>query len=94
MATMMGDARLTDAEEELREITRVLASLRFLRQLAADEDVVWASAAPREAMWGVRAALWDQRQTPEATAMTLLAICETLDSLDAIGTRRAESQGR
>lgn len=94
LATMMGDSRLTDPEEELREITHVMASLRFLRQLAADEDVVWASAAPQEALWGVRAALWDQRQTPEATAMTLLAVCETIRSLEAIAARQSGRPGR
>lgn len=83
-ATMLGDPRLTDPSETSREIVRLLASLRFLRQLTAGEAEGHMYADSARAAGGVRIAPWDQRMPVDATAMTLLAVCETLRSLDAI----------
>ncbi len=88
IATMLGDLRLTDASEAPGELARLLASLRFLRQLSAGEAEGYAYADPRRAMWGVRASLWDHRQPVEATAMTLMTVCETLRSLGAVKAGR------
>lgn len=84
LAAMLGDARLTDAAERPRQTARLMSNLRFLRQLSADEYVATAFADPKRTMWGVRSALWDQRQPVEATAITLIAVCETLRSFDRI----------
>lgn len=89
LAAMLGDARLTDPAERPRQTSRLLFSLRFLRQLSADEYVATAFADPKRTMWGVRSALWDQRQPVEATAITLIAVCETLRSLDRIAAAPA-----
>ncbi len=88
VAAMLGDPRLTDAGEINAELVRLLASLRFLRQLSAGEPEGHMYANPPRAMWGVRASLWDQRQPIESTAMTLLAISETLRSLGALKAAR------
>lgn len=94
-ATMLGERTLTEDRELPRELTHVLASLRFVRQLAADEAAGFMYQEPSRAMWGIRSALWDQRQTPESTATALLMVVETLESLEAraAGTPRAPSAG-
>ncbi len=83
IAAMLGDPRLTDAKEAPGELARLLASLRFLRQLSASEAEGHMYPNPDRALWGVRASLWDQRQPIEATALTLMTVCETLRSLEA-----------
>lgn len=84
VCTMLGDARLTSPDERAKEMARLIPSLRYLRQLAADEAIARLHAHPAQTQWGVRAAMWDLRQPPEAAAMTLVAVCEALQSLDAI----------
>lgn len=82
LAAMLGDPRLTDASERPRQTASLMANLRFLRQLSADEYVATSFVDPKRNLWGVRSALWDQRQPVEATAITLIAVCETLRSFD------------
>ncbi len=94
LASAMGDRRLTDPDERMRETVRMLAGLRFLRQLAVDDAAAYAAMDPLTATWGIRASLWDQRQTPEATALTLIAVCEFLKGLDeATAAANAEKSG-
>jgi hypothetical protein len=93
IATMLGDPALTEEKEVPGELARLLASLRFLRQLTADEPESHMFKDAGRARGGVRASLFDQRMPPEATAMTLLAVCETIRSLDEIKARRAGAEG-
>lgn len=94
IASMLGDARLTPEGEALGEVSRLVDSLRFVRQLAADEATGHMYRSPARARWGIRSALWDQRMRPEASAMGLLTVAESLESLDAIGRRhRARDAG-
>jgi hypothetical protein len=86
---MLGDQRLTEDAEVPQETMRLLESLRFLRQLTADEAECHMYKDPAKALGGVRNSLFDQRMPPEATAMTLLAVCETIKSLEAIKARNA-----
>jgi hypothetical protein len=88
-ATALGDPRLTEDHEIPSELGRVLASLRFLRQLTAGQAEAHMYRHPAAAIGGVRASLWDQRMPPEATALTLIAVTETLRSLQAIEARQA-----
>jgi hypothetical protein len=67
----------------------MLPGLRFLRQLAIDDASAFACPQPDRAMWGVRAAPWDWRQPIESSAMTLLAVSEAIESLEAIAARAA-----
>ncbi len=78
LAPAMRDPRLTDPDERLKEAARLTATLRFLRQLTADGACGFMYAEPARAAGGVRAALWDQRQPLEATALALITACETL----------------
>jgi hypothetical protein len=89
LSWMMGDPRLTDTSEVAPELSRVLAGLGFLRALAADSATCHMYPAPERAMWGIRAAAWDQRMTPEASAMGLLTVCHALSSVSGIAGRSA-----
>lgn len=89
LAAMLGDPRVTPDEEFGAELARLLPSLRFLRQLCADEAIGRLYHDPARAMWGARAAPWEQRMPGEASALTLLTFCETLKSLEAYRLRHA-----
>lgn len=78
ISAMFAHPPLTDAAERGPEAARLLATLRFLRQLTADSLTCPLFPLPERAHGGVRAALWDQRMPPEATAITLLAVCDAL----------------
>ncbi len=77
-AAMLDDPALTPDRERPRELARLLPTLRFLRQLSAGEAESRLYPNPERASGAVRLALWDQRQPPEATAMTLIAVTETV----------------
>lgn len=83
-ATMLGDTRLTSQDEWPAEVTRLLAAMRFLRQLSPDATAAGFYPAPGLARGGVRASTWDHRMPPEATAMALLTVSEFLQSLAAL----------
>lgn len=82
IATMLRDPRLTSTEERNAEIVRLIAGMRFLRQLTLDETSTWRTPRADRAMYGVRNAPWDQRQSLEASVMTLLAVEEMIESLE------------
>jgi hypothetical protein len=92
VATMLGDPRLTKDEEIPGELSRLLLSLRFLRQLTAGEAESFMYRDREKAIGAVRSSLWDQRMPPEATAMTLMAVCETQRSLEEIQARRDQKK--
>lgn len=79
LATLAFDPRFTPREQLPAELSRLMSSLRFLRQLAVDDAALHMMQEPDIARWGVRAAPWDQRLTLDATAMALLTLVETLD---------------
>lgn len=87
VARMLADPRLTEEKEVSGELLHLLDSLRFLRQLTVRESECFMYRTPERAIGGVRSSLWDQRMPPEATAMTLMAVCETLRSLEEIQKR-------
>ena len=83
-AWMLGEPRLTPPTDVVPELSRVLAGMEFLRRLAADETTCHMYPSPHTAMWGVRVATWDQRMTPEASAMGLLSVSHLLKSVSRI----------
>ena len=93
IASMLVDDRLTEKQERPREIVRLMAALRFLRQLQVDESSAWMYANSGAAMGGIRASVWDSSQPVEASALTLLCIVETLKSLEAIAPPQAKPEG-
>lgn len=88
-ASMLGDERLTDKPEILFQLVTLLDSIRFLRQLSADGAAAHMYRDQDRALWGVRSALWDQRMPVQASAMTLLAVSETLRSIQSATDRLA-----
>jgi hypothetical protein len=87
VAAMLGDLEMTPSAEAGIETARLLAALRYLRQLTVDDASAWMYPDPARAMGGVRTSVWDQRLAPEATAMTLLAVHETLRTFDLLERR-------
>ena len=50
-----------------------------------DSDAAaYIAQRPARAKWGVRTAMWDQRQTVDAQIMTLLAVDEVIRSANAM----------
>jgi hypothetical protein len=88
LAAAARDPRLTTQSELLPEVSHLLGAVRFLRQLAVDEYAAHAAADPHLAQGGIRNSLWDQRQPIEASALTLMTLCELLDTLDAASKQR------
>ncbi|QKK09558.1 MAG: hypothetical protein HND58_16235 [Planctomycetota bacterium] len=83
-ATMLRDPRLTTPEEMPGEVVRLIDAMRFLQQLAAGPAVAAFSGRPELVRGGIRAAVWDPHQPPEATALAMLATAELLRSLDTV----------
>lgn len=91
LATMLGDPRLTEggftSGEAPMQIGRLVESIRFVRQLTAEGELMHLYSSVESAHWGVRMALWDQRMPIEASAMALLMLSETRASFDALSAR-------
>ncbi len=82
-ATMLGDRRLTPDAEYHAELARLLPSLRFLANLMAAAPEAHAYPNAAQSIGGVRASVWDHRMPVDASALTLLTLCETLRALEA-----------
>ncbi len=80
LGAMRNDPELTPAADQPARFLELLRTLRFLRQLTADDSLDHLLADPALSAGGVRAALWDQRQPSIATSLALLAACEALDA--------------
>lgn len=91
LATMLGHEQLTpgsiSAGEVPGEIGRLVDSIRFVRQLAAEGETMHMYADAEDSNWGVRMALWDQRMPIESSAMALLMLVETSESFDDLMQR-------
>ncbi len=72
---------LTGADERPVETELHLRTMRFLRQLAVDDDLLWSFRSPLRVKGGLRAAAWDSDQPVAAQAMGLIVAAETLESL-------------
>lgn len=91
IATLLGDERVTPGSiasgDVPGEITRLVDSIRFVRQLVAEGETMHMFADAEDGDWGVRMALWDQRMPIESSAMALLMLTETEASFDALMKR-------
>lgn len=88
MATMLGDIRLTSDAEVAHQLAGLVSAHRFLGQLALDPWQAASLSGGHRGLGGITAAPWDRRLFPEASALTLIFLCETLDSIDTIQARR------
>lgn len=84
LATMTGDGRITDPGERAKELSRLLSTLRFLRQISMDEYSCYSGQKPEQAMWGVKRSPTELELRPGDSAMTLIAVCETLRAIEAM----------
>lgn len=94
LCAIVGDSRVTNAEESLGELTHALAGVRFLRQLTMDDASAYFAIEPDVAIGGVQSAAWDPSQPIEATALSLMAACEMLNGLDTMAKLPASDPGR
>jgi len=92
LAAMLNDPVVTPAEERTRELVRLLPCLRFLRQLSADGETAPLLKEGPRTTWGVRAAMWDPRMPGEATALTLMAVSETLRALEEMSKAKVNGE--
>ena len=81
MPAMLMDPRLTKREERPLELAKLVAAIRFIRQLQADESAGWMFPNRPRYFGGVRGALWDQRMPHDASSMSLIAITELMRAL-------------
>lgn len=88
VATMLADPRLTPRDQATAQLASLSRSLRFLMQLTADEATGHMEVDRGRSLGGVRESLWNQRMPVDASAMTLLAVCEALRAVDALGAAR------
>ena len=98
LAAMLGEPSLTRGTmasgEIVPQLLELSESLRFLAQLTADERLSHMYSDPARAIGGVRSSLWDQTMPLTASALGLLTLADTLDALDAIGSRAGDAAGR
>ncbi|MBM90985.1 MAG: hypothetical protein CMJ35_05135 [Phycisphaerae bacterium] len=91
IATMLGDERLTEGTiasgEVPGQITRLVESIRFVRQLTAEGELLHLYGEAEDAQGGVRMALWDQRMPIESSAMALLLLAESQRSFEQLMSR-------
>ncbi|MGE3107902.1 MAG: hypothetical protein AB7G11_06405 [Phycisphaerales bacterium] len=84
---MLADSRLTSPDQRPLELARLLASLRFIRQLQMDDSSLWMIPTPSRALGGIKATPWDCRLSSDASSMSLLAFSETLRAMSALAPR-------
>ncbi len=87
IAPMLAEPSLTGPGELPSEMSRLFDSLRFLRQLSAGDHEGHMFAAGGGWRWGVRPAPWDQSMPVETSAMTLICVCQTIQSLERLDAR-------
>jgi len=81
VAQMLGNPRLTPKEQVIPRLSQSLSVMRYLRQLSVDESNAWLYPDPASVEGGVRLSVWDPRVRPEPSAVSLIAVIRTLESL-------------
>jgi hypothetical protein len=84
LAAILRDRSLTPDAELPTELVRILPTVRFLRQLAGDDAHAGLFRNPANARFGIRTSPFDQNMPGEASALTLLALCDILDAVDRL----------
>lgn len=82
LGSLLGDERLTPADERARRLDRVRRASRFVMQLAVGDDALWTLGGGSGAVGGVRRVVWGDEAGIDASAMALLALCETIDGVE------------
>jgi len=97
-AAMLGEPSLTPGRvgrgEATKRVIELTEMLRFLEQLMAEDRLGHMYADPGLAMGGVRASLWDQTMPLTASALGLVTLSESLESLKDLSARPNDAAGR
>ena len=81
LGMMLGEDRLTPADELPLRLDKLRRGARFLFQLGVDGSELWRLPAGAEALGGVRETVWGDVASIEATSIALIALCEALDGV-------------
>ncbi|MEM8835930.1 MAG: hypothetical protein AAGD00_08930 [Planctomycetota bacterium] len=81
LATMLGDARLTEPASKTEQLAELRRSLRFVLQLTVRERETHLARDPAAVLGSARPAPWDFTASADASALALLTICEALRSI-------------
>lgn len=84
LGQLLANPLLTPGQDRMARMVQALSTMRYLRQLCVDSSCVWMYADPARSMWGVRMSVWDNSLAPEASAMALAAVAQTLASIEAM----------
>ncbi|MBB6429066.1 hypothetical protein [Algisphaera agarilytica] len=84
MATTLRDEQIVPGLQRPGTLVTASASARFLGQLMIDEPNCFAIRSPEEAVGGIRLSLWDNTLDIAPSAITLLALLEMRDTLEAL----------
>ena len=84
---MLAEPSLTEADELPSEMVQMFEALRFLRQLSAGYHEGHMYAAGGDWQWGVRPTPWEQSMPIDASAMTLICVCQTIHGLERLEAR-------
>jgi hypothetical protein len=85
-AWVIRDAAIVPPDARPGALAGHLTTMRFLMQLAVDDDLLWAVPTPQRALGGIRAAPWDAAQPLGAQGMALLTAAESLQTIAAAST--------
>jgi hypothetical protein len=85
LASIGAEKDIMEGEKPARFTYDAMLTIRFLAQLMMDEpSAYYVRGARRDAIDGVRLALWDNRLPVKPTAMTLLAVTQFKQTLEAM----------
>ncbi len=88
LAVVAADRTLIAPDKRAHWIISCALGARFLSQLTVQSSGAYYMRNPREAIGGVRSALWDNRQPLAATAASLLALVELRHTLATLAEEK------
>lgn len=90
MATTLRDKQVVSRLQRPGTLVTASASARFLGQLMIDEPNCFGIRSPQEAVGGIRLSLWDNTLDIAPSAITLMALLEMRETLDALAGDQEE----
>ncbi len=90
MATTLRDPQVVPDRDRPGTLVTASAAARFVGQLMIDEPNCFGIRSPQEALGGIRLTLWDNTLDIAPSAITLMALLEMRETLDALGKDAAD----
>ncbi|MGP1345353.1 MAG: hypothetical protein ACTS3F_01620 [Phycisphaerales bacterium] len=88
LAAMLATPDLTPDDQFMPALSTVRSALRFTLQLQVTDAEAAFYAEPDRSLGGVRRSPWNHEVAPDATALALLAVAQTLDAVADWSSRR------